>query len=53
MAKIGQDEWAIAHLKWSVWVKNKKKRPKRCEKQLYDDIRVVVWKKPLKKTVNI
>ena len=25
MAKIGHDTWAIAHAKWSVWVKNKKK----------------------------
>ena len=21
MAKIGQDAWAIAHAKWSVWIK--------------------------------
>ena len=24
MAKIGQYAWAIAHAKWSVWVKNLK-----------------------------
>ena len=23
MAKIGHHAWAIAHTKWSVWVKNK------------------------------
>ena len=22
MAKIGHDAWAIAHAKWSVWLKN-------------------------------
>ena len=25
MAKIGHDVWAIAHAKWSVWVKNQKR----------------------------
>ena len=24
MAKIGHNAWAIAHGKWSVWVKNQK-----------------------------
>ena len=24
MAKIGHDAWAIAHAKWSVWVKRSK-----------------------------
>ena len=24
MVKIGHDAWAIAHAKWSVWVKNEK-----------------------------
>ena len=31
----------------------KLKMPKRCEKRFYDHIRVVVCKKPLKKTLNI
>ena len=31
----------------------KLKIPKRCEKRLYDHIRVVVCKKPLQKTLNI
>ena len=51
MAKIGQDAWAIAHAKWSVWIK--KKFPKRCEKRFYDHIRVFVRKKPCQKTPNI
>ena len=25
MAKIGHNAWAIAHARWSVWVKNAKK----------------------------
>ena len=32
MAKIGHHEWAIAHAKWSVWVKNLK-----CQKGAKND----------------
>ena len=52
MAKIGHDAKAIAFAKWSVWVKNLK-MPKRCQKRFYDNIRVVLCKKPLLKTPNI
>ena len=52
MAKNGHQAKAIAHAKYSVWVK-KKKLPKTCEKRLYKHIRVVLWKKRLEKTVNI
>ena len=38
--------WVIAHAKWSVWVKMRK----RCEKKLYEHIGVVVCKKPRQKT---
>ena len=47
--QIGQNAWALAHAKLSVWLK-KVKMPKTCEKWLYGHIRVVVCKKPLKKT---
>ena len=32
MAKIGHHAWAIAHAKWSVWVKNEK-----CQKGVKND----------------
>ena len=32
MAKIGHHAWAIAHAKWSVWVKNKT-----CQKGVKND----------------
>ena len=32
MAKIGHHEWAIAHAKWSVWVRNEK-----CQKGAKND----------------
>ena len=48
MAKIGQYAWAIAHCKM-VSLGQKLKMPKRCEKWLYDHIRVVMCKKPLQK----
>ena len=43
---------AIAFAKWSVWVKNLK-MPTPCEKPFYTNIRVVLCKKPLEKTLNI
>ena len=52
MAKIDNDAKAVAFAKYSVWVKNTK-RPRRCEKQIYDHLRVVVCKIPLQKTHNI
>ena len=52
MAKIDHDAKAVAFAKYSVWVKNTK-RPKRCEKQIYDHLRVVVCKKTPSKTHNI
>ena len=51
MAKIDHDAKAVAFAKYSVWVKNTK-RPKRCEKQIYDHLRVVVCKNnPFKKHI--
>ena len=51
MARIGQDEWAIARLKWSVWVK------KKCQKGAKNDcattLHLLCGKKPLQKTINI
>ena len=32
MREIGHDAWAIAHAKWSVWVKNEK-----CQKGAKND----------------
>ena len=50
-ARNGHNAKAIAHAKYSVWVK--KKLPKTCEKRLYKHIRVVLCKKRLEKTANI
>ena len=48
MAKNGHNAKAIAHAKYSVWVK-KIKLPKTCQKRLYKHIRVVLGKKGSKK----
>ena len=37
MAKIGQHAWAIAHGKWSVWVKNEK-----CQKVARKDFTIIL-----------
>ena len=52
MAKNGQNAKAIAHAKYSVWVK-KIKLPETCEKRFYKHIKVVLWKKWLEETANI
>ena len=52
MAKSGLSAKAIAHAKYSVWVK-KLKCLKHAEKRLYKHIRVVLCKKRLEKTANI
>ena len=52
MAKNGHNAKAIAHAKYSVWVK-KIKLPKTCEKRFYKHIGVLVRKKQLQKTTNI
>ena len=44
MAEIGHNPKAIASEKWSVWLTNEK-----CQKRLYDHLRVVVCKKISKK----
>ena len=44
MAKNGHNAKAIAHAKYSLWVK-KLKLPKTCEKRFYKHIRVVLCKK--------
>ena len=53
MAKIGHDAQALQRLCKMVSLGQKLKMPKRCEKRLYEHIRVVVCKKPLQKTPNI
>ena len=52
MAKNGHNAKAIAHAKYSVWVK-KIKFAKTCEKRFYKHIQVVLCKKKLQKTDNI
>ena len=52
MTKNGHNTKAIAHAKYSVWIK-KLKLPKTCEKRFYKHIKVVLCKKGLLKTANI
>ena len=49
MAKHGHNAKAIAHAKYSVWIK----LSKTCEKRLYKHIRVALCKKRLQKTDSI
>ena len=51
MTENGKDAWAIARAKCQFG--SKLKISKRCEKRLYDHIKVVVCKNPLQKTPNI
>ena len=53
MAQIGHDAKVIAFAKWSKWLKQKLKMPKRCEKRFYEHIRVVLCQKALQNTPNI
>ena len=53
MAKIRHDAKSIAFAKWSKWLEQKLKMPKRCEKRLYEHIRVVLCQKALQNTNNI
>ena len=46
MAKNGHNAKAIAHAKYSLWVK-KKKLPKTCERAFFRHIPVVLFKKRL------
>ena len=50
MTKNGHNAKAMAHAKYSVWVK--KKLPKTCEKRFYKHIKVVLCKIRLLKTAN-
>ena len=52
LTKNGHNAKAIAHAKYSVWIK-KIKVPKTCEKRLYNHIYVVLCKKRLEKAANI
>ena len=52
MAENCNNAKAIAHAKYSLWVK-KKKLPKTCDKSFYKHIEVVLCKKRLQKTANI
>ena len=52
MTKNGLNARAIAHAKYSVWIK-KIKLPKTCQKRFYKHIKVVLCEKRLLKTANI
>ena len=47
MTKNGHNAKAIAHAKYSFWIK--KKYPKTCEKRFYKHIKFVLWDKRLLK----
>ena len=51
MAKIGRNTKAIAHAKYSLWLK--KKLPKTCQKRLYKHIIVVLSKKQHDSTTTL